>query len=118
MLTETQPQLLLDEAKKWIDNLVTYVTGINESKNRFYKWATGKTNRDVLMQIEHFHNQFHIQLINLHDLKHAIRQHMQEVRLNTDHDHSGNHLQLEDQYNFLVNDLDHLRTDFTRFTAD
>ena len=118
MLTETQPQQLLDEAKKWVDHLVTYVEGINESKTKFYKWAAGKSNRDELMQIEHFHNQFHIQLINLHDLKHAIRHHMKEVKLGTDADHTAQHQQLEDQYNFLVNDLDNLKAEFTTFIAE
>lgn len=118
MLTETQPQQLLDEAKKWIDHLVTYVEGINELKIKFYKWAAGKSDRDELMQIEHFHNQFHIQLINLHDLKHAIRHHTKEVNLGIDTDHTGQHQQLEEQYNFLVNDLDNLKAEFTTFTAD
>ena len=118
MLTETQPQQLLDEAKKWIDHLVTYVEGINELKNRFYKWASGKTNHDVLVQIEHYHNQFHIQLINLHDLKHSIRLHMKAVNLSPGSDHTGQQQQLEEQYNFLVNDLDNLKADFTTFIAD
>ncbi len=118
MLTETQPQQLLDEAKKWIEHLVTYVASINELKNKFYKWAAGKSGHDVLVQIEHFHNQFHIQLINLHDLKHSIKGHMQVVKLYADADHSSQHQQLEDQYNFLVNDLDHLQTDFIAFISD
>ncbi len=118
MLTETQPQQLLDEAKKWIDHLVTYVESINESKTKFYKWAAGKADHDELIQIEHFHNQFHIQLINIHDLKHAIRLHMKEVNLTTGADHSGQHQQLEEEYNFLANDLDQLKTDFTSFTAN
>ena len=81
MLIETQHQQLLDEAKKWNDHLRTYVDSINELKNKFYKWAAGKYDRDVLVQIERFHNQFHIQQINLHDLKHSIRLHMQECKL-------------------------------------
>lgn len=118
MLTETQPQQLLDEAKKWIDHLITYVDNINELKNKFYKWAAGKTGHDLLVQIEHFHNQFHIQLINLHDLKHSIKHHIKEVKLYPDSDHTGQHQQVEDQYNFLINDLDLLKADFTAFIAD
>lgn len=118
MLTETQPQQLLAESKNWINHLATYVEGINGLKTRFYKWAAGKTNRDELIQIEHFHNQFHIQLINLHDLKHAIRQHIKEVEFGIDKDHTANHLQLEDQYKFLVNDLDNLKTEFISFVGE
>jgi hypothetical protein len=118
MLTETQQHPLLDEAKKWIDNLVTYVSSINELKNKFYKWAAGKSDHDVLVQIEHYHNQFHIQLINLHDLKHAIRHYMQEIKLAPDGDHTTQHNQLEEQYNFLVKDLDRLKADFKAFIAE
>lgn len=118
MLTETKHQQLLDEAKKWIDDLVNYVTDITEFKNRFYKWAAGKTGQDLLLQIEHYHNQFHIQLINLHDLKHAIRHHMQEVKFNPDSDHAARHQVLEEQYDFLINDLEQLKKDFTKFISD
>ena len=118
MLIETQQQQLLDEAKKWKDHLKTYVDDINELKNNFYKWAAGKSDYDVLVQIERYHNQFHIQLINLHDLKHSIKRHMQVVNLNPDANHSSQHQQLEEQYNFLVNNLDHLKADFTEFISD
>ena len=118
MLTDTQNQQLLDEAKKWKEHLRTYVDSINELKNRFYKWAAGKSDRDVLVQIERFHNQFHIQQINLHDLKHSIRVHMQECRLNPDADHAGKHKQLEEQFDFLINDVDQLKANFTAFIAD
>src|SRR5450432_505077 len=118
MLIETQHQQLLDEAKKWKDHIRTYVDSINELKNKFYKWAAGKSDRDVLIQIERYHNQFHIQQINLHDLKHSIRLHMQECKLNPDADHVEKHKQLAEQFDFLINDLDHLKASFTAFIAD
>ena len=118
MLIETQQQQLLDEAKKWKDHLRTYVDNINELKNKFYKWAAGKSDRDVLVQIERYHNQFHIQQINLHDLKHSIRLHMQECKLNPDADHAAKHQQLEEQYDFLINNLDDLKAEFKEFISD
>ena len=117
MLTETQNQQLLDEAKNWIVHLKTYVDNINELKSNFYKWAAGKSGHDVLVQIERYHNQFHIQQINLHDLKHSIRLHMQECKLNPDADHFGNHQQLEEEYDFLINNLDDLKTEFKEFIS-
>ena len=109
---------ILDEAKKWIDSLKTYVDNINELKNKFYKWAAGKSDYDVLVQIEQYHNQFHIQLINLHDLKHSIRLYMNECKLHPDADHTAKHQDLEEQYNFLINDLDHLKNNFTAFISN
>jgi hypothetical protein len=118
MLIETQHQQLHDEAKKWKELLRTYVDQINELKNKMYKWAAGKSDRDVLIQIERYHNQFHIQQINLHDLKQSIRLHMQECKLNPDTDHAGTHKELEEQFDFLIHDLDQLKADFIIFIAD
>ena len=118
MIAETQHQQVLDEARQWIDQLKSYVGNINELKNKLYKWAPGKFDRDVLIQIEHYHNQFHIQQINLHDLKHSIRHYIQEFKFSPEADHSRKHQQLEEQFNFLICDLDQINADFTRFIAD
>ena len=118
MLTETQHQQLLDEAKKWKDHLKTYVDHINGLKSNFYKWAAGKSDHDVLVQIERYHNRFHIQQINLHDLKHSIRLHMQECKVNPEAEHAVKHQQLEDQYDFLINELDHLKAEFKEFISE
>ena len=118
MLTQTHHQQLPDEAKKWINHLRTYVDNINELKNEFYKWAAGKSDHDTLVQIERYHNQFHIQQINLHDLRHSIKRHIQEITLMPDVDHTEQHRLLEEQYIFLANDLDNLKADFTEFISD
>jgi hypothetical protein len=118
MLVETQQQQLLDEAQGWISHLRTYIENINELKNKLYKWVPGKSDHNVLVQIERYHNQFHIQLINLHDLKHSIKLYMKDLQYNPDADHNEQHQELEEQYNFLTKDLDHLNADFTEFTSE
>ncbi len=120
MLTETQTQTrpLLEEANKWIEHLVTYVDSINDFKNKFYKWAAGKTEHDTLVNIEHFHNQFHIQLINLHDLKHSIRHHMNQIKSIPELDYTHPHKVLGEQYNFLTKDLDQLKAEFKEFISE
>ena len=116
MIVETQQQLV-DEATGWISHLRSYISDINEMKNKLYQWAAHKSNYDVLVQIEHFHNQFHIQLINLHDLKHSIRLYMNECKLLPDADRSEKQRELEDEYNFLIKDLDQLKNDFSIFIS-
>lgn len=118
MLTETQTQQLLDEAQQWLSRLVTYAADINDAKAKLYRWAAGKTQQDIRLQIEHFHNQFHIQLINLHDLKHGIRHYTQEIKHQPEADYNEKHAQLLDQYNFLTKDLYELRADFKAFTGE
>ena len=115
MLAETQKPLV-DEAAEWIGHLRTYIEDINELKNKLYKWAANKSDRDALVQIERYHNQFHIQLINLHDLKHSIKLYINECKLYPDADLSAKQQDLEEQYNFLINDLNHLQNNFTAFS--
>ena len=43
---------------------MTFIFQLNKMKDELYQFAPGKTDHDVQMGIEHFHNQFHIQLIN------------------------------------------------------
>ena len=117
MLVETQQQLL-NEQIEWISHLRTYIDNINEMKNKLYKWVAYKSDRDVLIQIERYHNQFHIQLINLHDLKHSIRLYMNECKLHPNADHTAQRQELEEQYDFLTKDLDQLKNNFTAFIAD
>ncbi|MEP6597264.1 MAG: hypothetical protein ABJA71_15030 [Ginsengibacter sp.] len=117
MLAETQQQLV-DEKMQWISHLRTYIDSINELKNKLYKWAANKSDYDVLVQIERYHNQFHIQLINLHDLKHSIRLYMNECKLHPNIDHTAKQQDLEEQYNFLTKELDQLKNDFTAFVSD
>ena len=116
MLVEAQQQLV-DEAMEWISHLRTYIGDINEMKNKLYTWAAHTSDRDALIQIERYHNQFHIQLINLHDIKHSIRLYMNECKLHPDADLSAKHQDLEEQYKFLINDLDHLKNNFTTFIS-
>ena len=115
MLTETQPQQLLDEARNWIDHLVPYVQNINELKNTFYKWAAGKSDHDVLVQIEHYHNQFHIQLINIHDLKHEIKHHLKEAERHPTFGHRIPHHHMKEKLDLLENDINRLEDEFHAF---
>jgi len=118
MLTATQPTQLQEEANKWVSQLLAYVDRITEMRNKFYKWAAGKTDREVLVQIEHYHNQFHIQLINIHDLKHSIKTHLKQLNLMPELDQTGPHQHLKEQFDFLVKDLDSLTAEFKGFISE
>ena len=115
-MAETQDQFV-DEATDWIKNLRTYIGDINEMKNQLYKWAAHKSGHDVLLQIEHYHNQFHIQLINLHDVKHSIKLYMNECKFRPEAKNAEKEMDLEDQYQFLIKELDNLKSDFTAFIS-
>jgi hypothetical protein len=115
MVTEAQHRTLIDECSQWVKILVSYREKINKLKTELYFFAPGKTDHDVLIGIEHFHNQFHIQLINIHDLKHEIRHHISEAERHPNFGHRIPHHYIKDKLDFLVNDLDKLEVEFHTF---
>ncbi len=79
MITDSQNKSIIEECGYWQQQLALYREKINKLKTALYLFAPGKTDNSVITEIEHFHNQFHIQLINIHDLKHEIRNHLHEA---------------------------------------
>lgn len=115
MVTEAQHNALIDECKQWYDVLVSYRAKVNNLKNELYFFAPGKTDQEVLKDIEHFHNNFHIQLINIHDLKHEIKHHVNEAGRHPDFGHRIPHHYIKEKLDNLVSDLDSLEQDFHHF---
>jgi len=115
MVTEAQHQTLLGECEEWYEQLVTYREKINSLKNELYYFAPGKTDEETRLGIEHFHNQFHIQLINVHDLKHEIKKHIREANHHPNFGHRIPHHFIKEKVDSLVRDIDQLETDFHHF---
>jgi hypothetical protein len=115
MITAAQQKPLIEECNKWYDILATYREKINKLKNELYFFAPGKKNNEVLLGIEHFHSQFHIQLINIHDLKHEIRYHVNEAEHYPNIGHRIPHHIIKDKLDMLLLDLDKLEKDFHQF---
>lgn len=117
MITATEPQELISECNQWRETLVKYREDLNVLKNKLYHWASGKTDHNTLKEIEHYHNQFHIQLINVHDLKHAIREHIHQVEHHPNFGHKIPHHHIEDHFKHLLRELDQLTSDFQNFIS-
>jgi hypothetical protein len=115
MYTEAQHQTLIEEGKNWHGKLVSYRDKINHLKTELYYFAPGKTDHDVLNGIEHFHNQFHIQLINIHDLKHEIKHHVIEAERHPTFGHRIPHRYIKEKLDILLNQLDQLEFEFHGF---
>ncbi len=115
MITETQHRELIDECNKWYDVLANYRDKLNHLKTELYFFAPGKTDKEQLAGIEHFHNQFHIQLINIHDLKHEIRYHVIEAERHPNFGHRIPHHYIKDKLDLLIGELEKLENDFRRF---
>ncbi len=115
MFTETQQQSIVDECHQWHDELVSRRERLNELKNELYYFAPGKTDPDVAIGIEHFHNQLHVQLINIHDLKHEIKRHLAEAKRHPTFGHRIPHKYIGDKVDMLLGDLDNLDNEFHTF---
>ena len=113
---------LSGECNTWRDSLRSYREDLNQLKKQLQQTAAQNLSKDQLHDVEHYHNQFHIQLINVHDLKQAIKSHDKRVNFETAansgqlseetiHDHES----LYDQYLSLEHTLHGLRVKFKNF---
>src|SRR6476620_12288342 len=69
------------ECADWRQALRTYRDEFTQDKKDLEQHCRSALNKDQLHQVEHLHNQFHIQLINIHDLKQTIKAHERSLQL-------------------------------------
>jgi hypothetical protein len=110
------------ECNAWRETLRSYRDEFGQLKNRLQDLAGNQTNRDILLEIEHLDNQFHIQLINIHDLKQAIKLHhrklnteMAETNGQLTDDTTNDHEKLFNDYQQLENTLQDVKQEFSHF---
>jgi len=98
------------ECNIWRDELRRYRDEFNRDEAQLRQEASKALSKDQLLQVEHLHNQFHIQLINIHDLKQAIKIHDRKMNFEMT---AFNGLVNEESYNRhekLAEELQSLKT--------
>ena len=121
MVTTTEVGQLAGECNLWLDTLRSFRNRFNGHKSSLQDIAGAQTQRDILLEIEHLDNQFHIQLINIHDLKQSIKRHLTRLgheRANKDQisdDVLARHEYLYDEYQHLETTLHIISREFERF---
>src|SRR5215218_10190532 len=112
------------ECADWRQALRTYRDEFTQDKKDLEQLCRSSLSKDQLQDVEHLHNQFHIQLINIHDLKHAIKTHEQkmnyEMNVNKgklNGETMAEHEKLLDQYHSLELTLQDLREEFDEFLS-
>jgi DNA repair exonuclease SbcCD ATPase subunit len=110
------------ECNAWRETLRSYRDEFGQLKNHLQDLAGNQTNKDILLEIEHLDNQFHIQLINIHDLKQAIKLHhrklnneMAESNGQLTDDTTNYHEKLFNDYQQLENTLQEVKQEFSHF---
>jgi len=113
---------LTGECNVWRDKLRNYRDELTNDEAKLRQVAGLSLSKEQLQDVEHLHNQFHIQLINIHDLKQAIKAHdrkmnFEKVAFNglVNEDSYTRHENLLGEYRSLEQTLQELRLEFDKF---
>ena len=113
---------LSGECNAWREKLRLFREEFNNSETKLRQVAGQQLSKEQLQDVEHLHNQFHIQLINIHDLKQAIKVHDRKINFEkaafngkANEDSLVRHEQLFEEYQSLDHTLQDLREEFSEF---
>ena len=122
-MVQTEISQVSQECNQWREQLHSYRDELNMLYKKLHEAAAKPLSKDHLIDIEHFQNQFHIQLINVHDVKQKSKElsrkvqyyvaNNSEVGEDTYHDYE----QLSDDYQVITRTIDELKADFNRFIS-
>ena len=121
-MVQVETSQLVTECNAWRVTLRKYREEFTQHKITLLQAAGKPLSKEQLQQVEHLQNQFHIQLINIHDLKHSIKvqsrlmdyemnQRSGQVRDET----YAKHEILFGQFQNLDSTLEEVRWEFERF---
>lgn len=120
-MVTTDISQLVGECASWIATLRTKRTAFTSLREKLQQLSTNLQDHDTLKDLEHLQNQFYIQLINIHDLKHAIKEHEQIARWEKENKGQVSdatisaHEDILMQYEQLNDTLDHVEDEFHQF---
>ena len=119
-MVQTDLSQLQAECADWRQILRNYREEFSDAKKSLQAFCRQTLSKDQLQEVEHFDNQFHIQLINIHDLKQEIKGHerlLQNEPADAQNDEMfARHEHLLDEFVTLENTLQELRNEFRIFT--
>jgi hypothetical protein len=113
---------LSGECNAWREKLRQYKEEFQKDEVQLRQVAGQALSKQQLQDVEHLHNQFHIQLINIHDLKQAIKGHDRKMNFekaafngSVNEESLAEHEKLHDDMQALENTLSDLREEFAEF---
>ena len=113
---------LSGECNVWREKLRNHREEFNNHEAKLRQAAGRQLSKEQLQDVEHLHNQFHIQLINIHDLKQAIKTHDRKINFEkaafngmANEDSLVRHEELHDDLQSLEQRLEELRSQFDNF---
>ena len=119
-MVQTDVSQLSAECTEWRQILRNYKEEFNENKKLLQELCRKNLPKNDYQLVEHFDNQFHIQLINIHDLKQSIKNHEKKIQFKAanlaDENYAEHEILLADFLN-LENMLQELRNEFKQFVS-
>ncbi len=113
---------LSKECNDWRDQLRLFREEFTKDETQLTQAASKQLSKEQLQDVEHLHNQFHIQLINIHDLKQAIKTHDRKMGFeklafngSVNEDSLMRHENLLQEFADLKQTLQELRNEFQLF---
>ena len=113
---------LSGECNVWREKLRNYREEFSSDEAKLRQVAGQQLSKEQLQDVEHLHNQFHIQLINIHDLKQSIKAHDRKINFekamfngSANEDSLVQHEKLQEEYQGLEETLESLREEFNTF---
>jgi len=111
------------ECNNWREMLRSQRDELHKMQTTLQQAVNHPLSKEEQTELEHLQNQLHIQLVNIHDLKHAVKQHDRKLHMTvsgyTDMQFSENipayHENLYDNYQTLTHTLTELRSDLDHF---
>ena len=121
-MVQTDLSQLSAECQEWRQILRNYREELQLSKKSLQEICRKNLSKEQLKEVEHFDNQFHIQLINVHDLKQTIKAHERRISRessdeNINEETNRKHEELLDQFLRQENTLQELRNEFKDFIS-
>ena len=123
-MVQTDISQLSKECNQWRESLHSLRDEFNKLKHELQNVANKALSKDQLTGLEHYQNQLHIQLINIHDLKQSIKTHERKIRMETTSPEGqvsdetlAEHENLFDSFQHLEHHLQEVSDEFDHFVT-
>jgi hypothetical protein len=119
-MVQTDISQLSAECSEWRQILRNYRQEFHQYEKALQETCKHTLDRKELLDVEHFQNQFDIQLKNIHDLKLQIKNHERRIQLESSgsdvqEETFAQHEQLLNEFLTLESTLQEIRNEFKNF---
>lgn len=117
MVTTTDIDQFTEECNAWREALRSQREEFNRMQNELQEASAHITSKESLKAVEHYQNQFDIQLSNIHDVKQSVKMYAKKCALQPAGDNimQSEHERIAGDYYDLQRTLQELKHDFRRF---